>query len=144
MNIAVPTESGFFTLTFDVKPLNAPMDAFMGMAPFKADSHVDLATMVRFSPAGIIDVRDGDVYRSVEQLRYVANKTYRVQMDINPSTKTYTVKVTPEGGTTVKVAQSFRFRTEQRNASSVSQFSGFGTTGKCVISNVVSDGRKVL
>ena len=141
LNAGIASQTSSFTLSFDLKPLNAPMDAYMGVALNRADSHTDVAAAVRLAPNGYIDVRDGGSFRANTMIKYEVNKTYKVVMTINPSTKRYTVTVTPSGGTTVTIAKDYAFRTEQSRISSVNHFVGFGTTGKCTISSAVSAGK---
>jgi hypothetical protein len=80
------------------------------------------ACIVRFNEAGQIDVRDGGVYRAVRALAYQSNRSYRVRIDVDISTHTYSVFVRPSGGEEQEIATNFAFRSEQSGVPSLDQW----------------------
>ena len=143
LSSGIAQQSQQFTISADMKPLVSGMEGYFGVALNQVTSASDLAASVRFATTGVFEVRDGDVYRASSTLRYSANATYRVVMTVNVATKTYSVQITPQGGSTVTVASNFKFRTEERSISVVNQAAVMAKTGKFTITNVVSAGKAV-
>lgn len=108
------TQIGVFTAEWDATPLAAGIDSATGLAAGRATYWPGIATIVRFNPQNKIDVRNGGAYAAMVDMPYVPNMSYRIRMVVNMSTKTYTVYVTPAGGTETLLAQDYAFRTEQQ------------------------------
>lgn len=109
------TQIGVFTVEWDATPLAAGTDSATGLAAGRATYWPGLATIVRFNEQNRIDARNGGAYAALVDMPYVANTSYHIRMIVNMSTKTYTVYVTPAGGTETLLAQDYAFRTEQQS-----------------------------
>ena len=56
-------------------------------------------------------------------------------MVVNLSTHTYSVYVTPQGGSEIALATNYAFRTEQVTDTSLSDVGGFSTSGSATVPN---------
>jgi hypothetical protein len=70
----------------------------------------DFACLVRFNPAGTIDARNGAAYEPVGGIAYSANVKYTFRLVVNVPARTYSIYVTPDGGTEQTVGTDFAFR----------------------------------
>jgi hypothetical protein len=98
------------------------LDAVFGVAGGIVEDFADLACIVRFAPSGVVDARDGSSYRAANTFTYVPNTRYRVRMLVNVASKRYTATITPDGGSSVVIADNYAFRTEQSQLSEISNF----------------------
>ncbi|MBC8152501.1 MAG: heparin lyase I family protein [Bacteroidetes bacterium] len=112
-NTAFATQTGTFTAEFDARPAGNNMDGVVGLSGAAASAYTGLAAIVQFALDGTIKVRNGSTYAAAVALPYTANTTYRIRMEVNVPARTYTVRVTPQGGTTTTLATNYSFRTEQ-------------------------------
>ena len=92
---------------------NGSTTSFAGMGP-----------IVRFNDAGKIDARNGGAYAAGASMNYEAGKQYQFRLVIDMAKRTYDVFVTPAGGTAVKLATAYAFRSE---LSAVTQLNNFAT-----------------
>src|SRR6266480_3287701 len=90
------TQTGSFTATFDATPNANLMDGVTGLSQVQAAAYTDLAVIVRFNTAGIIDAINGSAY-SASTLAYAAGSTYHIRLVVSVPTHTYSVYVTPPG-----------------------------------------------
>jgi hypothetical protein len=106
-------QAGRFHLEIEAHPVWPNIDAVIGLSATTPTRFSDLAAIFRFNPDGTMDVRDGGTYRADVALPYT-NDFYTVGFDVDVPTHTYSVSVTPRGGTTpTRIATDYRFRTEQ-------------------------------
>ena len=56
-------------------------------------------------------------------------------MVVNLATHTYSVYVTPQGGSEIALATNYAFRTEQATDTSLSDLAGFSTSGSATVLN---------
>jgi hypothetical protein len=116
-----PEQTGRFHFQFEATPYNNNIDAVVGVSKGGAANWTQLAAIVRFSPAGVIDVRRGGAYAADVSYPYSANRKYWVRMDIDIQAHTYTVTVTtdPNSGVFTTIATNYAFRTEQAGVTSL-------------------------
>jgi len=121
VNVAIAPQRAFLTFEFDATPNEANVDTVIGVSPAAATSFNDVAVAVRFNSDGVIDARDGDVYRPVLQnyqpygeYHYEAGTTYHFVVLIDIVAHKYNVVLS--GG---QVLHDLAFRTQQANASSL-------------------------
>ena len=134
-NLAFPTQTTNFTASFDATPSKSGADIVIGLADTNADAYTDLAAVVRFNDTNTIDVRNGSGYGADASVPYNAGTNYHFRMVVNPSTHTYSVYVTPQGGSEIALATNYAFRTEQATDSSLSEVGGFSTSGSAAVFN---------
>ena len=115
------------------------MDTVIGLSSGSAEQYSDLAVIVRFSPNGKIDARNGGLYQAVTDISYEQGKLYTFDIDVNIASKTYSARVTPEGGSPITIATDYAFRTDQASVSNLNSvaFTSVGSTSK--IESVVFD-----
>ena len=134
-NFSFPTQATNFTASFDVAPSQPGEDAVIGLAATNAADYTDLAAIVRFNNTNTIDVRNGSAYSADASVPYSAGTTYHVRMVVNLSAHTYSVYVTPQGGSEIALATNYAFRTEQATDASLSDIGGFSTSGSATVLN---------
>jgi hypothetical protein len=77
---------------------------------------------VRFNTSGAIDARDGGTYRASSSIPYAPNTTYHFRLAVNVPAHTYSIYVTPAGGTEQVVGLNYAFRTEQTTVGSLNNY----------------------
>ncbi len=101
-----------FNAKFDLTPTGDLINA--GFAFSNADPALlgwgDLSAIIRFNDTGFIDVRDGNTYNADNAVPYEANKVYSFNVDVDLPAHTYTVSVTPDGGSETVLASDYAFR----------------------------------
>jgi unsaturated chondroitin disaccharide hydrolase len=99
---------------FDVTPLSKLIDTVVGYADTSTNvtAYSSLAMSLRLNPSGFFDVRRGGAYAALVSLPYQANTPYHVRMQADLNAKTYSVWVTPQGGSEVLLADHFAFRSD--------------------------------
>jgi len=112
-------QKGAFELSFDATPLADKIDGFTGVSASVPYRPSEVAAIVRFSPTGVIDVRNGGEFKSDRALRYSAGKVYHVRMVVDTAKKTYSVFVTPAGEAEVALAKDYAFRDGQGSVRSL-------------------------
>lgn len=135
-NQSISTETAPFTASFDATPNQADIDGVMGFSSGTATAYTSLAAIVRFNQNGAIDVRNGNAYTADQSVPYSAGLTYHIQMAIDPSNHTYTVYVTPPGGSPITLASNYAFRSEQANTSSLDNWALYVDVGYESICNL--------
>lgn len=107
---ALPDAAVLDAFGFRVRPSAQNMDAVIGLSAGPVSGFSDLAVALRLSPAGVLDVRDGDVYRADLSQSYGASE-FNARMIADLTSHTYSVfEGTPE---VRELARGYRFRTEQ-------------------------------
>jgi hypothetical protein len=111
-----------FTATFAVTP-STVMDATLGFfAPASSAVPPALSQFINFSPAGELQVGDGDVFIT-SSLPYAAGSTYLFRLQENLPAATYSVFVTPPDGTEIQLGVNLQVPPGQRGATG---FTGLG------------------
>jgi hypothetical protein len=107
-------QNGTFVTSFDAMPYQPLMNGVTGLAFGPVNGVDDLAVIVRFNPYGKIDVRNDNAYKADYTLPYTAGTRYHFRLEVDVAQHTYSVYVTPAGGTEVTLATNYKFRTEQQ------------------------------
>src|SRR5262249_31910065 len=134
-NFSFPTQTANFTASFDATPSASAADIVIGLAPTTATAYTDLAAIVRFNSTNTIDVRNGSAYGANVSVPYSAGTSYHFRMVVSLSTDTYSVYVTPQGGSEIALASNYAFRTEQATDTSLSDVGELGTAGSAPVLN---------
>ncbi|WP_193210594.1 chitobiase/beta-hexosaminidase C-terminal domain-containing protein [Luteolibacter marinus] len=135
-NVSIPTQTGAFTISWNAMPDANQIDGVMGLSLGAASGYDDLACIVRFASSGFIDVRNGGSYQALATVPYGAGTMYHFELSVDLAAKKYSVKVTPNGGSAVQIAQNYSFRTQQ---STVSSLDHLGLVSLGSGSHIVSD-----
>jgi hypothetical protein len=112
-----PNTTGF-TATFFAIPSSSSMDAALGFFRPSPSNQQSLSSLINFSPAGIIQVRDGDSFVSPD-VPYPAGETLQFRLVENLPATTYSLFVTPQGGAEIPLATDLQVPTEQRGATTL-------------------------
>jgi hypothetical protein len=137
-NAVLATQTAPFTATYDVTPSQNSMDGVVGFSLDGATGYSSLAVITRFSNAGVIDARNGGTYSAVTAVPYTAGLTYHFRLLINPSSKTYSVYVTPPGGSELTLATNYAFRSEQSTVPSLNNWSTHAEIGSLSVCNMAA------
>lgn len=109
-------QAGRFHVELDATPSASSIDAVVGLAAGTASGFTQLAAIVRFNPAGTIDVRAGSSYRADVTQPYTAGTAHHLRIDVNVRTHTYSVWLRNSFGGYGAIARDYPFRTEQAGA----------------------------
>ena len=98
----------------------------------------DLAAIVRFSTVanGSIDAINGSAYGVTNAVPYSAGTSYHIEMDINVTSGTYSVYVTPLGESRILLANNILFRSTQTGVTTLNYFAVYGDDGTATHSNI--------
>jgi hypothetical protein len=137
LNLPFPPRNAPFTVEFDMSTEEeGAVDCLTGLALDPAQTFTDLAAIVRFSTAGVVDARNGSAYAAENVLSYAPSVVYRVRLDIDPPAHVYDVAVTPSGGSRVVIGTGFSFRTEQAATATLDTLALTAVTGSHRVRNV--------
>ncbi|WP_127579489.1 Ig-like domain-containing protein [Paenibacillus koleovorans] len=106
-SLPIGTQSGTFTIELDAKPLAANLDAGISLSQGAASSW-SMPAVVRFGASNTIEARNDITYTGATP--YSPNTTYHFRIVVNTPAKTYSVYVTPEGGSEITIATDINFR----------------------------------
>ena len=126
---SIPDATVLASVGFTVIPSAPDLDAVIGLSALPPASFSDLAAAVRLAPGGLIDARDGDVYRADLAFRY-GTRGRHLQMIADVTSHTYSAF---DDG--FELARQYRFRTPQSGATHLQQLSAFvdGTEGSVAV-----------
>jgi poly(beta-D-mannuronate) lyase len=118
-NTAFPSRSGAFAASFDATPSVAKESAAVGLSHGSQTAFSGFANLVIFTTAGTIQARNGGAYTAASTINFSPNVTYHFRLAINVTAHTYSIFVTPAGGSELTVGTNFAFRTEQNTVTSL-------------------------
>jgi rhamnogalacturonyl hydrolase YesR len=104
-------QAGTFTATFDATPSASPENALVGLSQGAATAYGSIACIARFNPSGDIDSYNGTGYAAASTIPYSAGEAYHFRLVVNVPANTYSVYVTPPGGSELTVGTNYVFRT---------------------------------
>ena len=138
VNTAFATQTGTFTTTFDATPSLSNMNSVVGLSHSAGAAYSDFANLVAFNGTmGVILARNGAAYASQTNIPYTGGSTYHFRLVVNIPAHTYSIFVTPPGGSELTIGSNFAFRTEQNTVTSLSNFGVFvgATAGSLAVCN---------
>ncbi len=127
-NFAFPSHSGSFTAAFDAMPSVAGESAAVGISHGAQTAYSGFANIVVFTTAGTIQARNGGMYQAASTIPFSANVSYHFRLAINVTTHTYSIFVTPQGGSEIMVGSNYLFRTEQNTVTSLDHWGALVNT----------------
>jgi hypothetical protein len=101
------------------------MDAAASLSKNPAAAYTDLAGIARFSTTGKIDARNGAAYAAATSVAYSAGVSYHFRLVANVTAHTYSIYVTPSGGTEQTIGLNYGFRTEQNTVTNLADWSAY-------------------
>jgi hypothetical protein len=84
-----------------------------------------LAGIARFNTSGKIDARNGGAYAAATSVAYSAGVSYHFRLVVNVAAHTYSIYVTPAGGTENTIGTNYAFRTEQNGVTNLADWSAY-------------------
>jgi hypothetical protein len=117
-SLHVPAGAHGFTATWDATPSLA-LDASIGFLAPDAGDHQIFSGLVQFSAAGEILARDGETFSASANVPYTAGETYHFRLVESLPAATYSLFVTPPGGTEVLLGTNLQVSANQRGAATV-------------------------
>ncbi len=112
-----PATTGFIA-TFSATPSSSSMDADLGFFAPASSRQPALSSLLNFSPAGVIQVRNGDSFVS-STVPYSGGETLQFRLVENLPATTYSLFVTPPGGAEVPLATDLQVPSNQRGATTL-------------------------
>jgi hypothetical protein len=94
-------------------------------APNAGGDQQTFSELIQFSPAGVIQTRNGETFSAATNVPYIAGETYHFRLVENLPAVTYSLFVTPPGGTEVLLGANLQLPAAQQGAATVS---GLGAT----------------
>jgi hypothetical protein len=89
------------------------MDGVTGFSMGAASSYANLAVIMRFSAAGVVDAYNqaAMAYQAANSFPYLGGVIYNFRLVINAAAGTYDGYVTAPGGAETQIASGYTFRT---------------------------------
>jgi hypothetical protein len=109
-NTPMASQTGTFTATFDATPSASPTNSVVGLSNGAQTAYANFACLTRFNTSGDIDARNGGAYAAASTIPYSAGVAYHFRLAINIAAQTYSIFVTPAGGSELTVGSNYAFR----------------------------------
>ena len=123
--------TGNQVIEFTIRPLEDNQDGaiyYTGQnSLLSAWGHAPIA--VRLTPSGYFDARNGGAFAATNQIKYEANKTYKVRLEVNVTSKIYNVYITDDTGKEQILAAGFVFRTGAETVTDIGKICARGGNG---------------
>jgi hypothetical protein len=119
--------------------IDPALDAVISLTRGAPTSFNHLATSVRFSTAGVLDVRDGATYRADTSMAFGLGQPYKLRIVADVPSHTFSVYVGLSFGTT-RLAQRYAFRSTTSTVPSLDRFAAVvdGAAGQLSVCNLVT------
>lgn len=128
-NYSIDSHTGSFTLHYAATPDASNLDGIVALSDIAGADYTDYAMLVRFSREGVVDARNGEEYAAENSLSYSAGQTVYLTIDGDVGARTYSVTATRAGGSPVRIATDYSFRTEKASIAEVSHLGLVTATG---------------
>jgi hypothetical protein len=128
-NSPMTSQTGSFTAEYDATPSVTPANGYVALSQGTQTAHTGFAVIARFNPDGNIDARNGAAYGAAGTIPYSTNVKYHFRLVVNVASHTYSVFVTPAGGSETTVATNFSFRSEQSGVTSLNNWATWAQVG---------------
>jgi hypothetical protein len=139
VNTPFANQTGTFTATFDATPSLSHMNSVVALSHGTGAVYSDFANLVAFNGAqGVILARNGGMYQGpTTPIPYMGGNTYHFSLAVNIPAHTYSIFVTPPGGSVLTVGTDFAFRTEQNTVTGLNNYGVFvgATSGSLQVCN---------
>jgi len=109
-NSSMTSQSGTFTATFDATPSASPDNALIALSNGAQTAYASFSCLVRFNTTGHIDAYNGTGYAAASTIPFSAGVSYHFSLTVNVTAKTYSITVTPAGGSAQTVGTNYAFR----------------------------------
>jgi hypothetical protein len=133
-NTSFGAQTGTFTATFTAFPSANAINTVMGLSNGPQTAYTGLSAIVRFNPSGDIDAYNGTAYSAASTIPYAGGTTYGFEFVVNVPAQTYSVYVTPSGGSQVLVGSNYAFRMGASTLNNMSLYAQVGSNNVCMLS----------
>ncbi len=116
------SQSGTFAAEFNATPLNKPITSFVGLSNGAQTTQAAFAALVRFGPSGDIDALNGTAFQAATTVPYAVASAYHFRLVLNVAAHTYSIFVTPPGGTEQTLGNNFAFAPSQNTVPSLNSW----------------------
>lgn len=118
---------------------SAALDAVIAMTRGAPTSFNHLATSVRFSTAGILDVRDGTAYRADASVPFTLGQVRKLRIVADIPSHTFSVYVDTGFGATTRLAKRYAFRSTTATLPSLDRIAAIvdGAAGQLSVCNTL-------
>ena len=124
-NVSFPVQTRIFTASFDATAgVASRVNDVIGISEEAQNLISKYSIIVAFSETGYILARSGNHYTAVNAVRYTASTPYHFRLVIDVPAHTYSVYVTPPGGTELTIGTNFGFRSEANDVKSLNSLGG--------------------
>ncbi len=130
-NTPFTAQTGSFTVKYNATPSGNGIDTVVGLTNGPQSAYVNLAAIARFNPSGFIDAYNGTGYSAANSIPYTGGRTYSFWFQVNVPAQTYSVYVTPAGGSQVLVGSNYAFRLSATKLNNVTAFAQVGSNHIC-------------
>jgi hypothetical protein len=125
-------QEGTFTATFTAVPSANNINSVIALSDGAQSSYAALPVIARFNSSGFIDANNGTSgYSAASSIPYNGETAYTFEFDVNTLAQTYTVYVTPAGGTKTLVGQNYGFGLEANVLNAVTSYAAAGSNDIC-------------
>ncbi len=138
-NFPFAKQTAPFTVGFSAASFASKIDGVLGFSLGAASGYSSLAASIRFNNAGYLDARNGGAYGAVTNIPYGPSSWFGFRVVIDPSARTYSVYVTPTGGTEKTLALNYAFRTDAP-ATAIDNWALYDSAGSHQVCGVVVAG----
>ena len=132
---SVPAQTVTFPWNFRASVSSATSNTVIGLASALVDAYDDMSVIVRFNETGTIDVHNNanGNYQAVNTVAYTPGVAYSFACSINMTANTYSVSVTPAGGSSTVLATNYVFRASQPDPTELDNFGMFIVSGTATV-----------
>jgi hypothetical protein len=130
-NTPFTSQTGSFTVKYNATPSGNLINTVLGLTNGPQSAYVNLAAIARFNPSGFIDAYNGTGYSAANSIPYTGGKTYSFWFQVNVPAQTYSVYVTPQGGSQILVGQNYAFRLQATTLNNVTTYAQVGSNNIC-------------
>jgi hypothetical protein len=136
INTPFASQAGTFTAEYDGTP-SQMLDSSIAMSKGSQTLFTGFGTLTRFNNVGNIDARNGGAFTAAITQPYSGGSTYHFKLVVNVPAHTYSIFVTPPGGTQQTLGSNFAFRTEQNTVTSLDNWGvNVNVTGTAITDKV--------
>ncbi len=113
------SKTGTFTATFDATPSVAGQSSAVGLSHGAQTAYSGFANLAVFTTTGVIQAYNGTAYTAASSIPFSAGNAYHFRLAVNVTAHTYSIFVTPPGGSELTVGSNFAFRSSQNTVTSL-------------------------
>ena len=120
-NTSIPTQTGTFTAQFDAAVSLSTINAAVAFSSGQQFGFSGFGCIVLFDVDSKIKARNGATYPA-STVSYTAGVSYHFRVAVNVATHTYSIYVTPAGGSEKTIGTNYAFRTEQASITQINNW----------------------